>query len=82
VWAHKTYTFVAKSTTTTLSFTSITSGGYGPALDNISVTETLATGANCKKDGWKTMTDSAGTSFRNQGDCVSYYATGEKNLAY
>ena len=29
----------------------------------------------------KTMVDSAGTPFKNQGDCVSYYATGEKNLA-
>ena len=27
------------------------------------------------------MVDRTGTSFRNQGDCVSYYATGEKNLA-
>jgi hypothetical protein len=22
-----------------------------------------------------------GTSFKNQGGCISYYATGEKNLA-
>lgn len=26
----------------------------------------------CKKDGYKTMTDSEGNSFRNQGQCVSY----------
>ena len=57
-------------------------GSFGPALDNVVITETLATGADCKKGGWQTMVDSTGTSFRNQGDCVSYYATGEKNLAF
>jgi choice-of-anchor C domain-containing protein len=81
-WAPLSYTFVANSASTVLSFTSATPGGYGPALDNISVTETLLTGANCKNSGWKTMFDKTGTPFRNQGDCVSYYATGEKNLAY
>ena len=29
----------------------------------------------CKKDGWRTY----GTTFRNQGDCVSYVATGTRN---
>jgi len=81
-WVTKTYSFVAKTTETALTFTSTTTGGYGPVLDNIVITETLATGANCKKGGWESMVDKNGTSFRNQGDCVSYYATGEKNLAY
>jgi hypothetical protein len=27
------------------------------------------------------MTDRYGTPFKNQGDCVSYWATGEANLA-
>ncbi len=76
------YTFKATGTETTLSFASTTDGAFGPAIDNIVITETLATGANCKNSGWKTMVDSAGTSFRNQGDCVSFYATGEKNLAF
>ncbi len=26
----------------------------------------------CKKDGWKTLQDSNGNSFKNQGQCVSY----------
>lgn len=30
----------------------------------------------CMKDGWKTFND---PSFKNQGDCVSYVATGGKN---
>lgn len=29
----------------------------------------------CKNNGWRTLTDSAGVPFRNQGDCVSYVAT-------
>ena len=80
-WAGQTFTFQAKSTQTTLTFTSTTGSGWGPALDNVSITQTLATGASCKNSGWKSMVDSAGTSFRNQGDCVSFYATGERNLA-
>ena len=30
----------------------------------------------CKKDGWKTFNN---PTFKNQGDCVSYVATGGKN---
>ncbi len=36
---------------------------------------------DCKKGGWKTLVDSSGNSFKNQGDCVSFVATGGKNLA-
>jgi choice-of-anchor C domain-containing protein len=74
------YTFVATSASTTLTFTSTTAGAYGPALDNVTVVETAATGASCKKGGWMTMHDSLGNMFKNQGDCVSFYATGGKNL--
>ncbi len=56
-WAAKTFTFVAKSTSTTLTFTSTTGSGWGPAIDNVVITQTLATGADCKKDGWQTMVD-------------------------
>ena len=35
-----------------------------------------------KNSGWKTMVDNVSNPFKNQGDCVSYYATGEKNLAF
>ncbi len=43
----------------------------------------------CKDGGWKTATASAVTTssssatssaFKNQGDCVSYFASGGKNL--
>jgi hypothetical protein len=37
------------------------------------------TKADCLNGGWKTLTDANGHSFKNQGDCVSYFATGGKN---
>jgi hypothetical protein len=35
----------------------------------------------CKNGGWQYLTDSNGKPFKNQGDCVSYVATGGKNAA-
>jgi choice-of-anchor C domain-containing protein len=87
MWQAKQYSFEATSATTTLSFVSgVATGAYGPALDNVVVTEKAAAGtrggpgAACKAGGWKTAVDKAGNHFRNQGDCVSYYATKGKNL--
>lgn len=37
--------------------------------------------ADCKDGGWVDDTDRTGTSFTNQGDCVSYVATGGRNPA-
>lgn len=34
----------------------------------------------CKNGGWRARTDSRGNSFKNQGDCVSFVATGGRNL--
>jgi choice-of-anchor C domain-containing protein len=81
-WAAKTYSFQATSASTVLTFTSATAGFYGPALDNVVVTENVAggPGAKCKNGGWRTMVDSHGHHFKNQGDCVSYFATGGKNV--
>jgi choice-of-anchor C domain-containing protein len=80
-WQNGIYTFVAKGSSTTVTFTSKATGVSGPVIDNIVITETIATGALCKNGGWKTMYDNVPNSFQNQGDCVSYYATGERNLA-
>jgi len=83
-WTTQTYKFTATSATTTLTFTSTTANSvYGPALDNVVVVEatTAQAKAACKKGGWKTMVDANGKAFKNQGDCVSYYATGGKNPA-
>jgi choice-of-anchor C domain-containing protein len=42
-WAPETYSFVAAAATTTLEFASKTDGAYGPALDNVVITEVPAT---------------------------------------
>jgi len=36
---------------------------------------------DCKNNGWHTMTDANGKTFKNQGDCVSYFATNFRNPA-
>ena len=80
-WTDAGYSFVANGSSTTITFTSTTQSVSGPTVDDIRITETVATGASCKNSGWKTMHDSVGNSFKNQGDCVSFYATEGKNLA-
>jgi hypothetical protein len=36
---------------------------------------------DCLDGGWTKLADTAGTPFKNQGDCVSFVATGGKNTA-
>ena len=68
--------FVATSASSTLSFASDIVSPCGPALANVSVTETVATGAQCKDYGWQSMLNpSTLAPFKNQGGCVSYYAS-------
>lgn len=53
-------------------------------VDNVTINSDLYTFENkesCKKDGWMSLTDDEGNSFKNQGDCVSFFATGGKNKA-
>lgn len=78
-WRAEEYSFLATSASTTLSFVSTTLSAWGPAIDNVVVTETVATKNDCKNGGWQTMLDTAGNSFKNQGDCVSFFATKGKN---
>lgn len=50
-------------------------------VDNVQInnsTTTFENAQSCKDGGWKTFTSSPGP-FKNQGDCVSYFATGGKN---
>jgi choice-of-anchor C domain-containing protein len=79
-WTQETYTFLATSATTTLSFISTTATAFGPAIDAVVVTESVPVKNDCKQGGWQTMIDNQGNSFKNQGDCVSYFATKGKNL--
>jgi choice-of-anchor C domain-containing protein len=76
-WEAETYSFTATGASTTLTFAADPSNTSlcGPALDNVFTTETVATGADCKLGGWRTMFEPDGTPFKNQGDCVSFYAT-------
>jgi len=78
-WTAVSYSFTATGTSTTLTFVSTTPGAYGPAIDNVVVTETVPTKSDCKQGGWQTMIDGVGNHFKNQGDCVSYFATGGRN---
>jgi choice-of-anchor C domain-containing protein len=78
-WTAESYTFFATTSSTTLSFVSTTAGPFGPAIDNVVVTEIAATKNDCKQGGWQTMLDTSGNQFKNQGDCVSFFATGGKN---
>jgi choice-of-anchor C domain-containing protein len=77
-WTAKAYSFRATGPSTTITFTNTSAGYYGAALDQIEVA--ALTGDACKNSGWKTMLDSVGNSFKNQGDCVSFYATDGRNL--
>jgi choice-of-anchor C domain-containing protein len=75
-WAPQTYTFVATGTSTVLTFASQIIGAFGPALDNVVVNQgETFTKDMCKKGDWKSF-----GIFKNQGDCVSFVATGGKNL--
>ena len=78
-WTEESYEFLATSATTTLTFRSTTATAYGPAIDNVVVTEDVAMKDDCKNGGWESMLDTAGNGFKNQGDCVSFFATKGKN---
>lgn len=88
-WASKSFTFVAAAVTTVLTFTSssTTAGAFGPVLDKVRVELVNPNAATakafdvCKKGGWKQLRDGAGRAFKNQGDCVSYFATKLRNSA-
>jgi choice-of-anchor C domain-containing protein len=79
-WASEEYVFLATSANTTLTFTSTIAGAFGPALDNVVVSEFVPGKDDCKDSGWESMIDTEGNSFKNQGDCVSFFATKGKNL--
>lgn len=58
-------------------------GGNGFLIDNLTLTSLTFVGPpttkdQCKKNGWMTFNN---PTFKNQGDCVSYVATGGRNSA-
>jgi choice-of-anchor C domain-containing protein len=80
-WTQEEFIFRASTTETRLTFTGVSGGAFGAAIDDVVVVQVLYGATDCKNGGWMTMQDSTYTPFKNQGDCVSYYATGERNLA-
>jgi hypothetical protein len=62
-------------------------GPQGCYLDNTGSATVVITFSSpmskdqCKRGGWQSLTDANGTPFKNQGDCVSYVATGGSNGA-
>ena len=48
-WRPETYSFLATSASTTLSFVSTTAGAFGPAIDNVVVTEDVPEKDDCKR---------------------------------
>lgn len=68
----------------------VTGGTQTVQVDNVMINTTVFTFESdvvdpsdkekCKKGGWRDFTSSPGP-FKNQGDCVSYFATGGRNQA-
>lgn len=85
-WAHA-VSLVGSSPVTGLSL--VVDGGW-LAPQEFVVTESslnnqvisyIPTKDSCKNGGWQSLTDTNGHSFKNQGDCVSFFATSGRNLA-
>ena len=54
------------------------SSDHDPVLVGLSLRGSPVNKDDCKKDGWQTLVTADGINFRNQGDCISYAATGKK----
>lgn len=54
---------------------------YGTVAMQINAISPATSKDECMKGGWESLTDSNGAPFKNQGDCVSFVATGGTNTA-
>ncbi len=70
-WLPKEYTFIATEPSTTLTFTSTTAGAYGPALDNVVITETSVPDEDEDEDEDEDSEDEIGRPEDNHGWFVS-----------
>jgi hypothetical protein len=60
------------------TFTVLRTARYGEVLRGVSFTPAVpATKDDCKDSGWQNLVELDGTSFKNQGSCVSYVNTGK-----
>ncbi len=76
----------ATPSTTTPAFTNLQKDEYvivwNKTCPALPPPPTVATTKNqCMNNGWKSVVDNSGKSFKNQGDCVSFVATKGKNTA-
>lgn len=63
------------------AFFAVAGGTQTVVVDNVNINGTIFTFESkdsCKDGGWQTFTSSPGP-FKNQGDCVSFFATGGRN---
>ena len=59
-------------------FTVLRTARFGEVLRGVSFTPAVpATKDDCKDGGWQNLVEADGTSFKNQGSCVSYVNTGK-----
>lgn len=81
-----TYTVTSMSLVTDAEW-AFPSGNQTVLVDNVEINTDLVTfdqpqsKNECKKGGWQDLLDDQGNSFKNQGDCVSFVATGGSNPA-
>jgi hypothetical protein len=60
------------------TFTVLRTARFGEVLRGVSFTPAVpATKEDCKETGWHSLVRADGTSFKNQGACVSYVNTGK-----
>ena len=78
MWEPRVYSFVADASTTTLQFTSLIDGAFGPALDDITIVETLPPPPPPPSGGCSTSSSSGSISIvngivivANQSGCIS-----------
>ena len=55
------------------------STNFGPDFAVPPPVDVPSTREQCMNNGWETLKDDLGHSFKNQGDCVSFVATKGKN---
>lgn len=78
-------TTAVQSGANTLTIDATDEGGIAAFIANLTVTYTplnvVETKDDCKKGGWADVTREDGSGFKNQGDCVSYVASGGRSDA-
>jgi YVTN family beta-propeller protein len=70
-----TVSVIATSTNTVVATVAVDFYPVGVAITPQSTVPTTA--ADCKNDGWLSLTRSDGSSFKNQGDCIQFVNTGK-----